>query len=126
LPSGTGGVWFIPGRTGGACLFQSDDAGDGGACSNADEIANGQLMLVMLPPPSMESPAAATLIGYAPAGVTAIKLVDRGGGVVSTITPQQNTSIYDFSLGASAAVKMILADASGKAVSALPLPGSGR
>jgi hypothetical protein len=125
LHSGAGGVWFIPGRTGGACLFQSNG---GGSCANADQIANGGLVLVVLPPPSAESPGSATFIGYAPAGVTAIRLVDEDGGVVSEITPQGDTGIYDFRLarrpGASAAVKLILADASGKAVSTLPMPGS--
>jgi hypothetical protein len=85
------------------------------------------LALVILPPPSVA--ASATFIGYAPAGVTAIKLVDRNGGVVTEVTPQEDTRIYDFPLGrqrgASKPVEMILADASGKALSRLPLPGGG-
>jgi hypothetical protein len=125
LRSRAGGAWFIPGRTGGACLFQS---GGGGSCANADQTASGRLVLVILPPPSAETPGSATFIGYAPAGVTAIRLVDKDGGVVREITPQGNTRIYDFRLarqpGASAAVQIILADASGKPVSTLPLPGS--
>lgn len=124
LRNAGGSVWVVPGRTGGACLFQSD----GGSCANADEIASGRLALVILPPPSAATAGSARFIGYAPAGVTAIRLVDKDGGVVSEITPQEDTRIYDFPLaqpGASAAVKMILADASGKAVSTLPLPGGG-
>ena len=122
LRSGTGDVWFIPGRTGGACLFQADDADYGGGCANSDEIASGQLVLVELPPPTAETPAPATFIGYAPANVTAIRLVDKDGGVVSEITPPEDTRIYDFSLGASSAVKIVLADASGKEVSTRPIP----
>lgn len=128
LRNAGGSVWVVPGRTGGACLFQSDGEGYGGGCANADEIASGRLALVMLPPPSAATAGSARFIGYAPAGVTAIRLVGKDGGVVSEITPQEDTRIYDFPLaqpGASAAVKMILADASGKASATLPLPRGG-
>jgi hypothetical protein len=115
-----GSVWVLPGRTGGACLFRPDG---GGSCANADQIARGLLVL--------GTPAAgsANFIGYAPGGVTTIRLVDGDGSVVDELTPQEGTRVYGFrqtrELGRSVPAKVIFADASGEALSTWPVPGGG-
>lgn len=123
LRSSNGDAWVTPGAKG-VCVWDVDGAG---VCASNEDAARRGVVLRLVEPnhrpgerPAPDAVESATFIGYVPADVTEVAILDDGGTTIARATPFDR--VFDLEVKLPARSEMQLQRASKDATS-IPLSG---